>query len=90
MFSAFAISSMVAKWPVSSSFRQRKPRARAFRRALSTRVRGAGAEVTPSGVSTRVRPPRLREEANLSRMRYNGWGAAVKLPTAPEYRSVLG
>ena len=60
MFSASAISSMVEKSPFSSSFRHRKPRAKALSRALSTRVRGAGADVTPSGVITSVRPPRLR------------------------------
>ena len=60
MFSASAISSMFAKSPFSSSFRHRKPRAKALSRALSTRVRGAGADVTPSGVITSFRPPCLR------------------------------
>ncbi len=60
MFSEAATSSIVAKSPVSNSFRQRKPRASALSRALSTRALGAGAAATPSGVMTSFRPPRLR------------------------------
>jgi hypothetical protein len=50
MFSASAISSMVAKSPVSSSFRHRKPRARALRSTLSTRALVIGVVVMVSGL----------------------------------------
>lgn len=60
MFSASAISSIVAKSPVSSSLRHRKPRARALSRALSDRVLGAGNEFYLLGSRRTFRLLRLR------------------------------